>query len=285
MKRKNGRAAANPWASAVALAAALAAVALAPGASARVDARGTPTYVNPISKSFADTFADPSIIHAKDGKWYAYATTDPLRQGERTPHPIPTAVSSDLVHWRYVGDVFHASNRPAWADADAAFWAPDIRYLNGRYYLYYVVTQTTVTPERNDNAIGVATAPTPTGPWRDSGAPVVGPRHGSGGAGDFKWTFDPAQFTDVDGTKYLYYGSYYGGIWVTRLSADGTRAVGEPTMAAIDNRYEGAYVIRRGGWYYLFASEANCCAGPVTGYSVFAGRSRSVRGPFVDREG
>ena len=56
-------------------------------------------------------------------------------------------------------------------------------------------------------------------------------------------------------------------------------------MVAIDNRYEGAYVVRHGRWYYLFASEANCCAGPTTGYSVFAGRSESPRGPFVDRDG
>jgi arabinan endo-1,5-alpha-L-arabinosidase len=54
---------------------------------------------------------------------------------------------------------------------------------------------------------------------------------------------------------------------------------------AIDNRYEGAYVVRHGRWYYLFASEANCCAGPTTGYTVFAGRSASPRGPFTDRDG
>ena len=175
---------------------------------------------------------------------------------------------------------------PAGPPRDAALWAPDIRYLDGTYYLYYVVTQTTVTDEPNDNAVGVATAPTPTGPWTDSGGPVVGPRRGdSGNPGDFKWTFDPSQFTDLDGTRYLYYGSYYGGIFVTELNADATRAVGEPTMVAIDNRYEGAYVVRHGRWYYLFASEANCCAGPTTGYTVFAGRSASPRGPFTDRDG
>jgi arabinan endo-1,5-alpha-L-arabinosidase len=244
------------------------------------------TYRNPVSRAFADTFADPAVIRAEDGWWYAYGTTDPLREGERTPHLIPTARSRDLVTWSHVGDVFDAANRPAWAAGDSAFWAPDIRRLGGRYVLYYVVTQTKVTGEPNDNAIGVATSDSPTGPWRDSGGPLVGPRRGdSGNPGDFKWTFDPAQFTDRDGTRYLYYGSYYGGIFVTELTADGLGVVGEPTMVAIDNRYEGAYVIRRGRWYYLLASEANCCAGPTTGYSVFAGRSTSPRGPFVDRDG
>jgi len=56
-------------------------------------------------------------------------------------------------------------------------------------------------------------------------------------------------------------------------------------QVAIGNRYEGANVIKHDGWYYLFASATNCCNGPLTGYSVFAGRSRSALGPFKDREG
>ncbi|HEX2157938.1 MAG TPA: family 43 glycosylhydrolase [Actinomycetes bacterium] len=266
------------------LALCLAGVALTP----RAAEAGPGTYTNPVSRDFADTFADPAVIKAKDGYWYAYGTTDPLEEGERTRHLIPISRSTDLVNWTYVGDAFTEQTLPGWADAaaGAALWAPDIRYLDGTYYLYYVVTQTTETPEPNDNAIGVATSDSPTGPWKDSGDPVVGPRRGnSGNPGDFLWTFDPSQFTALDGTRYLYYGSYYGGIWVTELNEDATEAVGPQTQVAIDNRYEGAYVIHHGGWYYLFASEANCCAGPTTGYTVFAGRSRSPRGPFVDRDG
>ncbi|HEX2728256.1 MAG TPA: family 43 glycosylhydrolase [Rubrobacteraceae bacterium] len=240
------------------------------------------TYTNPVSKGFADTFADPSIIKAKDGYWYSYGTTDPLREGERKAHVIPISRSKDLVNWKFVGDAFSDANRPSWADGDASIWAPDIRYLDGKYYMYYVGTQTTVTPQRDDNAVGVATAPTPAGPWKDSGAPVVGPRPGNGG---FLWTFDPNEFTDSDGKHYLYYGSYNGGVFVTELSRDGTRAVGDPTMVAIDNRYEGAYVVHRGGYYYLFGSSANCCAGPTTGYSVYVGRSKSPKGPFLDKQG
>lgn len=47
----------------------------------------TDTYLNPVSKDFADTFADPAIIKAKDGYWYAYGTTDPPARGrEQVPH-------------------------------------------------------------------------------------------------------------------------------------------------------------------------------------------------------
>ena len=42
---------------------------------------------------------------------------------------------------------------------------------------------------------------------------------------------------------------------------------------------EGAWVIHRGGWYYLFYSGDNCC-GPKAHYAVLVARSRSATGPF-----
>ena len=255
------------------------------GAAGGGAATSATPYTNPVSDRFADTFADPAVIRGKDGWWYAYGTTDPLVEGEGERHLLPISRSSDLVTWEYVGDAFTEETVPDWTDTarDAALWAPDIRYVDGQYRLYYVVTDTTVTDEVNDNAIGVATAPSPTGPWTDSGAPVVDPRRV--GPDNFLWTFDPSHVVDEDGTEHLFYGSYYGGIFVTELSEDGTRAVGEPTQVTIDNKYEGAYVLQRDGYWYLFVSSANCCAGPTTGYSVHVGRSESLTGPYVDREG
>lgn len=244
-------------------------------------------YRNPVSKTFADTFADPSVIRGKDGYWYSYGTSDPLLEGPGQPvHRLPIARSRDLVSWKYAGDTFTTATLPSWAEANAGIWAPDIRYVDGQYRMYYVVTETKVTGEPNDNAIGMATAPTPVGPWKDSGAPVVGPRRGdSGNAGDFKWTFDPTVVTDADGSQHIFYGSYYGGIWTQRLTDNGRATVGDATMVAIDNKFEGAYVVRQGGYWYLFASTANCCGGPTTGYSVQVGRSRSLSGPYVDKDG
>ena len=59
-----------------------------PGAASS-SADAAPTYTNPVSKPFADTFADPSLIRGKDGWWYAYGTSDPLREGERHPASHP----------------------------------------------------------------------------------------------------------------------------------------------------------------------------------------------------
>ncbi|MEU8300667.1 family 43 glycosylhydrolase [Micromonospora sp. NPDC048909] len=266
-----------------ALAAVLGLLLTASAAAPAAAGPGSTHYRNPISVGVGDTFADPVIVRGDDGYWYAYGTTDPLREGERQFHRVPTARSADLVDWTYVGDAFGPDQRPPYAAPGAAFWAPDVRRIGDRYVMYVTVTDTTVSPEGSDYAIGAATAPTPTGPWTFAAQPVVAPRPGGGGG--FLWTIDPSQFTDVDGTSYLYYGSYYGGISVTELSPDGLRAVGTPTLVAVDNKFEGSYVLRHDGWYYLFASTANCCAGPATGYSVQVGRSRDPRGPFLDRDG
>ena len=68
-------------------------------------------------------------------------------------------------------------NRPSWATATSGLWAPDVRYVDGRYVIYFTVTDTTLNPG-DDSAIGVATAPTPVGPWTPTDAPVVDPAPG-----------------------------------------------------------------------------------------------------------
>jgi arabinan endo-1,5-alpha-L-arabinosidase len=264
----------------------LAAVGMQPGEGALTAAARTPqpmpraTFTNPVSTPDAPSFPDPSVIHAKDGFWYAYATSDPVRSGGPFPQ-IPILRSRDLVHWTRIGEVFPGA-RPAWITDTAGLWAPDIRFLDGRYVLYYVATDTVADAGTDDSAIGVATAPTPAGPWTDSGGPLVAPRPGNG---SYLGTIDPAGFTDRQGRHWLYWSSFNGGGFVTRLSRDGLHTEGTPKQILIDNRYEGIYVVYHTGWYYVFASSTNCCAGPVTGYTVFAGRSRSPEGPFVDRDG
>ena len=266
------------------LAAALAVVAVAAGTSAATAAplvTSGVTTTNAISSSFADTFADPSIIQGRDGYWYAYATSDPLVANG--PFGLMhMARTKDFSSWEYLGTVFSDQTKPAWAAPGSFFWAPDIRYFDGHYVMYFTVTDTNANAG-GDPAIGVATAPTPAGPWTATDGPVVTPK--PDGNGGFYGTIDPAMLTAADGKRYLYYGGFYGGISVTELSADGMHAVGEATQVTIGDRYEGSYVVYRDGWYYFMGSSMNCCAGPTTGYSVFAGRSRSPRGPFLDADG
>jgi arabinan endo-1,5-alpha-L-arabinosidase len=184
------------------------------------------------------------------------------------------AKSSDLVHWNYVGDVFQ--QRPSWASSNGYLWAPDIEYFNGQYYLYYAVSSTTT---GNGSAIFVATSASPTGPWLASGSPVVE-------AQGMREVIDPTIVQDDSGQRYIFYGSFNGGIAARTLSADGTSSTpSSEVQITTSDRYEAAYVVKRNGYHYLFASASNCCVGPLTGYAVFAGRSKNVLGPYVDADG
>jgi arabinan endo-1,5-alpha-L-arabinosidase len=266
----------------------------------------TRAYHNPLtvrlaSGELAQNCADPAVLRdprATRPTWYLYCTSDPVSKREREKDAsgkdggwnfrmIPIYRSTDLVHWDFVADAF--SDRPAGLAAPTSgLWAPEPEYLNGRYYLYFTVTDVVDehSPEKgcgNDSAIGVATAESPAGPWRASATPVVKPRRAGPGC-NFDWSFDPKVIED-GGRKYLYYGSYGGGVHVTRLSADGLRAEGEAKLVGAPGRYEGAEVKQHDGWWYLFASATDCCNGPLTGYAVYTGRARSPEGPFLDRLG
>lgn len=239
------------------------------------------TYTNPVTQGYSIDFPDPAVLRGKDGMWYGFATGGPYDEQGEASDSSKIATSPDLVHWQRVGPIFGPDNWPSFAASGTGFWAPDVRYLDGRYLMYFTVPDTTASTQTFDPAIGVATADTPAGPWRPEPEPLIAPKPVGGG---YDTVIDPAQFTDTDGTRYLYYGSYGSGVWVVKLSADGMHVTSEPTHIA-PARYEGSYVIHRDGWYYLMASSGNCCAGPTTGYTVFAGRARSPLGPFVDRLG
>jgi arabinan endo-1,5-alpha-L-arabinosidase len=250
-------------------------------------------YTNPLpvhipTGGMVESCADPSIIYSNDGYWYMYCTTDPLNGNDKTGNNfnfrlIPILRSSDLVNWTYEGDAF--SERPGWVADDAGLWAPEIRFLNGQYYLYYTASWTDL--PGGGSAIGVATSPNPLGPWTDSGTPAVEP-HGADccGPDSRRWVFDPDVVKDDDGQLYIFYGSYFGGISARELSADGLGSDPETQVnIAIANRYEGTEIVKHEGYWYLFASATNCCNGPLTGYSVFVGRSQNLLGPYVDRDG
>jgi arabinan endo-1,5-alpha-L-arabinosidase len=280
-------------------AAAAAADAPAAPSTAALRAYHNPLAVRLASGALAQNCADPAVLRdprAKQPTWYLYCTSDPVSRDEKTIpgesgrwhfHMMPIYRSTDLVHWDFVTDAF--ADRPAGlAAATSGLWAPEPEYLNGRYYLYFTVTDTADahSPEPGcgeDSAIGVAVAETPVGPWVPAAKPVVGPRRAGPGCA-FQWTYDPKVVEDK-GQKWLYYGSYGGGMFVQRLRADGMATEGEAQRVGAPGRYEGAEVVQRDGWWYLFASATNCCNGPLTGYGVFAGRARTPAGPFLDRIG
>ena len=61
-------------------------------------------------------------------------------------------------------------------------------------------------------------------------------------------------------------------------------AAGHPAVQR-GGAIEAPTIHRRGGYYYLFASFDFCCRGAASTYRIMVGRSTSVTGPYVDRNG
>ena len=48
---------------------------------------------------------------------------------------------------------------------------------------------------------------------------------------------------------------------------------------------EAPFLIRHGGYFYLFLSYDLCCRGTKSTYRTMVGRAKKVTGPYVDRDG
>ncbi|HUO60311.1 MAG TPA: family 43 glycosylhydrolase [Candidatus Acidoferrales bacterium] len=243
-------------------------------------------YQNPINIAVSggkqmESCPDPSILRSQtpgDNAWYIYCTEEMFT--DHAPlHLMAMARSEDLVHWNYVGDVF--KQLPPGVASDGLLWAPDIEYFNGQYFLYYVASNT----PRGGTAIFVATSTSPAGPWTPQPDPVVEPEPADCCGGQPRWTIDPA-IVEENGTRYMIYGSFYGGISARELSPDGLHTSRASEVAiAPPYRYEAAYVVKHDGYFYLMLSAGDCCSGDLSGYGVFALRSQRALGPYTDRDG
>ncbi len=257
-----------------------------------VNAVPAPSYTNPLKLTLptggtAVSCADPATIKVQTSgvnTWYLYCTSDALYAGDPATHFINIFESKDLVTWTYDGNAF--AGLPAWAP-NGLLWAPAIKFFNGQYYLYYT------SPSSNQDAlggaaIGVGISASPKGPFIDHGTPVVEPEPTLGNCcnGRDRSTLDPDVVQDTDGQRYISFGSFDGGIFLRKLSADGFTSDGTSEIQiGATNRYEGGNLWQHGPFWYLFASSSNCCNGPLTGYAVFVGRASTPLGPFLDSTG
>ncbi|RAV57804.1 arabinan endo-1,5-alpha-L-arabinosidase [Mucilaginibacter rubeus] len=215
--------------------------------------------------------------------------------------------SSDRVHWKAEKPVF--ATPPQWAvDAIPGFkghiWAPDISFYNGLYYLFYSVSAF----GKNTSAIGVATNTTlhtndPAYKWIDHGKVIQSI------PGKTNWNaIDPNLITDKDGTPYLVFGSFWDGLKLVKLNKDRLsdaenidniptiatrRKIATENLPAVDgnpvdaggNAIEAPFIFKHDQYFYLFASIDYCCKGPKSTYKMIIGRSKKLKGPYLDKEG
>ncbi|MGL5435132.1 MAG: family 43 glycosylhydrolase [Lachnospiraceae bacterium] len=214
-------------------------------------------YRNPICRGM---HPDPSIVRVEDD-YYMVNSSFVYFPG------IPISHSCDLVHWQVIG---YAITDPAWADehlgpleGGRGFWAPDISYHKGRFYIC-------ATLRLNDDAPCIQTqivtsSERPAGPYEP---PVIHPVRG----------IDPSIFTDDDGRRYMLLNR---GARLMEISEDGTRCLTKPQMiwyGSSKHAPEGPHLLKKDGYYYCFLAEG----GTGKGHMVTVARSKQLYGPYED---
>jgi arabinan endo-1,5-alpha-L-arabinosidase len=217
-----------------------------------------------------------------------------------TGRGINVLSSTDMVTWKPEKAVFDPI--PQWPAQTIpgfrgnSFWAPDIIKRGDTYYIYYSASAF----GENTSAIGVATAKTldPASPdfgWTDHGKVIQ-----SIPGRDFWNAIDPNIIIDEEGTPWMNFGSFWGGIMMVKLNSD-MLSVAQPeewyALCRRERNYllditdpgngavEAPFIFRKGDYYYLFVSFDYCCRGARSDYKVVVGRSKDVRGPYLDRNG
>ena len=220
-------------------------------------------YSNPVIDY---SLPDPSIIKGEDGYFYLYATED-IRN-------LPIHRSKDLVNWEFLGTAFTDENRPDF-EPNGGIWAPDINKIGDKYVLYYSMS---VWGGEWTCGIGCAVSDRPEGPFKDCGMMFR-----SNGI-KVQNSIDPFYIED-NGHKYLFWGSFRG-IYAIELSEDGlSLKSGSSPVQIAGTAYEGTYIHKRGGYYYMFASIGSCCEGLKSTYTTVVRRSTSLFGPYLDKKG
>ena len=220
-------------------------------------------YQNPVINY---SLPDPTVIEGDDGYFYVYATEN-IRN-------VPIHRSMDLVHWESVGIAFTDETRPTF-EPKGNVWAPDINKIGDKYVMYYSMSKW---GGEWTCGIGIATADKPEGPFTDRGMLFRSNEIG------VQNSIDPF-YIDDNGKKYLFWGSFRG-IYAIELTGDGLALKkGEKPRQIAGTAYEGTYIHKHDGYYYLFASIGSCCEGVKSTYTTVVGRSRSLFGPYLDKKG
>ncbi len=219
-----------------------------------VGARWEDTYHNPVRTGF---FPDPSVVRVGDDYYMVNSTFIFFPC-------IPVSHSRDLVNWQVIG---HAIENPDWAHLEGleggrGWWAPDISYANGRFYITATLRLNDVGAVRRRQM--VVTAADPSGPWSE---PVFFEEDG----------IDPSLFHDDDGRHYMLLNR---GARIFEIDETATRRLSETTLLYYGTQKrapEGPHLLKKDGWYYLFEAEG----GTGIGHRETVSRSRTLHGLYT----
>ncbi|HST80358.1 MAG TPA: arabinan endo-1,5-alpha-L-arabinosidase [Kineosporiaceae bacterium] len=258
------------------VAAAVLAVSVAVPVAAQQEVAQAADYPNPGAVRGNITVHDPSLVKGPDGVYLLAATAPGL----------DLRTSTDRTTFTYTGKAF--PNGASWTDAytgtsNGNLWAPDLSYIGGRYLMYYAASAF----GSNKSAIFLASSNTGRpGSWTNQGlvyATTTSSDHNA---------IDPNLSVDASGKWWLSLGSFWTGIKMIQLDpATGKRLSSNSTIYSIASRsgsstaVEAPSIMYHAGYYFLFTSWDLCCRGTSSTYKITVGRSRSITGPYLDRDG
>jgi len=241
-------------------------------------------YTNPITRDSTQSMRDHIIV--KEGNhWFMTGTSQPIWGG---PNPgVRLMVSDDLLNWRDTAWLIDARKLPEDCPYNGRFYAPEIRKINGKFYL--VVNSGHKGPNSgegltDDHKIWIFSANDIVGPY--SLITPVGLAVGN------IFTNDASLFGDDDGRTYLYCCIYVGdkGLYQAEINLQtgklvnesngingftkiiGPREKGAPDWMA--GGIEGPYVIKRYDSYWMFFSSW------TRGYEIGVLKASSPLGPW-----
>ena len=228
---------------------------------------GGETFTNPV---IAADWPDPAVWNGGDGWYYSVAT------GLRTIRR-----SRNLIDWEDAKiDPLAPRARERLHQVSHNVWAPCVVKLGGKWVLYI-----SLFVSDPDCRIAALTSASPTGPFEFANEVIDSRREGVENA------IDP-YVLEVGGQVWMFFGSLADGIHRIELAADGlsVRPGAKPVHVAgvrhpankMKRAWEGSYLHRHGGWWYLFVSGGHY--GDHT-YYLTVGRSREITGTFLDRQG
>jgi len=228
------------------------------------------TYTNPITRDSSIAMRDHCIIKVED-KWYCTGTSMPVWTG---PNPgVRLLVSDDLINWEMHSWLIDASKLPADSPYNGRFWAPEIHYIQNKYWL--TVNSGKVTEEdpkgMETHSIWLFSADKVTGPYELVNGPLT-PQYNN----------DATLFEDDDGQTYLYCSG--NGLFQAKIDLSTGKLIGEIDKF-LDKRspgnpdwmvggIEGPFVVKRDGIYFMFFSSW------TRGYEVGLLKSENPLGPW-----
>lgn len=246
------------------------------------------TYSNPVlvttdsGTTYNGEVADPSVVRdLETGEFYSFSTNRVILHSE------------DGCMWQVYAQGDKVIDFPTWGEEvqpgkTVGMWAPDVQKIGNTWYYFY-----SLSGWGSCCGVGYGTSDNIAGPYVDQGKLFSYKEIGIENA------IDPNVIVEEEtGDIYMTVGSFQGDYLVQLVQNDDQTIslfggvehqeknkilIGGKPSGWDGSQYEGGYIIKREGYYYYFGSSGTCCEGKKSTYRVLVGKSKDIKGPYLDQ--